>query len=612
MHKDLTMKTALPALFAAVTAIAMADTPYPVAPAAAKANLTRIQALRDGAYWKNAPFAACAVDPLSGIRRTPDLFPDDGDFTGPVRVIAARGEYEDGSFLLFGFEDIPAVELSAPDFVADGGARIPAAEMAIKVVKVWYQQGTAWGGYHSDTTRRIATPELLLNDETLLHVDHAKKENYLRCDYGGETGYRWISVLGPQVDGKHTAEPKYGWIHDADAFRPVSVQKHAFKQIVFTVHVPRNARPGLYKGAISAKAGGKKVADIPVELKVLPFELPPPATFRDLNRRFLFSAYMSYMDVVSSPKLAKNMAAHNLLNPFVPTVNTRTDAEKLRDALAAAGLDTNILLRAVAGAGTTTSFPPKETDRNYERFVASTNQTAHTMDILREVFGPNVKSYAFAMDEAPPATVRAERATWQAFQKAGASITATTDYHPYLLFCLDMANVPRQASPTRKLGADALHAADPDMLVSWYGDPHSGPENPDYTRRLYGWQTWRANYDMTCQYTLFRNNWNDFFVWDEAFLRGLMIVYPADHDILDTLAWEGCREAVDDIRYATLLRQLAEKARASDDLNTVYAGRAALTWVAQVDHRRSSLESLRLEMVSRILDLQSRLAKEGK
>ena len=175
-----------------------------------------------------------------------------------------------------------------------------------------------------------------------------------------------------------------------------------------------------------------------------------------------------------------------------------------------------------------------------------------------------------------------------------------------------MANVPRQASPTRMLGADALHAADPDMLVSWYGDPHSGPENPDYTRRLYGWQTWRANYDMTCQYTLFRNNWNDFFVWDEAFLRGLMIVYPADHDILDTLAWEGCREAVDDIRYATLLRQLAEKARASDDLNTVYAGRAALTWVAQVDHRRSSLESLRLEMVSRILDLQSRLEKEGK
>ena len=606
------MKRLLLPVMGCLAACALADTPYPVAPATAKENLARIEKMKDGAYWKAAPFAVCAVDPLSGIRRTPDLFPVDGDFTGPVRLMAAKGEYEGASFLLFGFEDLPAVELSASDLVAKGGARIPAAESALKVVKVWYQQGTAWGGYQSDTKRRIATPELLLNDETLIEVNHKRKENFLRCDYGGETSYRWISVMGPHVDGLPGSEPKYGWIHDADSLRPFSVQKHAFKQIVLTVHVPKSARPGLYRGAVSARVSGKKVADIPVEVKVLPFELPRPATYRDLNRPFLFSAYMCYMDIVSSPKLAKNMAAHNLLNPFVPEIHTPTDAEALRHALVEAGLDTNVLLRAVAGAGTTTSYPPKETDRNYDRFVASTNRTKQTMDILRETFGPDVKSYAFAMDEAPPETVRAERATWQAYQKAGASITATTDYHPYLLFCLDMANLPCQASPIRKLGVDELHDANPDMLVSWYADPHSGPENPDYTRRLYGWQTWRANYDMTCQYVLFRDNWNDFFVWDEPYLRGLMIAYPADHDIIDTLAWEGCREAVDDIRYATLLRQLAEKARASSDSDTVYVGRAALSWVAQVDHRRSSLESLRLEMIRRILDLQTRLSKEGK
>jgi hypothetical protein len=606
------MKRLLLPLLGCFAACALADTPYPVAPAAAKENLARIAKLKEGAYWKDAPFAVCAVDPLSGIRRTPDLFPADGDFAGPIRLMAAKGEYEDGSFLLFGFEDVPAVELSMGDLVANGGARIPATETHIKVVKVWYQQGTAWGGYQSDTTRRIATPELMLNDETLLHVDHVKKENYLRCDYGGNTSYRWISVLGPYVDGLPGSEPKYHWIHDADTLRPFAVQKHAFKQIVLTVHVPKAARPGLYRGAVAARVAGRKVADIPVEVEVLPFELPRPATFRDLERPFLFSAYMSYMDVVSSPKLAKNMAAHNLLNPFVPEIHTKSDAEALRRTLVEAGLDTNVLLRAVAGAGTTTSFPPKETDRNYDRYVASAKRTARTMEILRETFGPGVKSYAFAMDEAPPDTVRAERATWQAYQKAGASITATTDYHPYLLFCLDMANVPRQASPTRKLGVDALHAANPDMLVSWYGDPHSGPENPDYTRRLYGWQTWRANYDMTCQYILIRNNWSEFFCWAEAFLRGLMLAYPADHDIIDTLAWEGCREAVDDIRYATLLRQLATTATASGDTDTIYAGRAALSWVAQVDHRHSSLESLRLEMIRHILNLQTRLAKEGK
>ena len=606
------MKRLLLPVMGCLAACVLADTPYPVSPAAAKENLAKIEKMNGDAYWKAAPFAVCAVDPLSGIRRTPDLFPVDGDFTGPVRLMAARGEYEGASFLLFGFEDVPAVELAMGDLVAKGGARIPAAETDIKVVKVWYQQGTAWGGYQADTTRRIATPELMLHDETLVDVDHVKKENFLRCDYGAETAYRWISVLGPHVDGESPSEPRYGWIHDADKLLPFAVQKNAFKQIMLTTHVPQGARPGLYKGSVAAKVGGRKVLDIPVEVKVLPFELPRPATLRDLNRPFLFSAYMGGMDLVSSPKLAKNLAAHNLLNPFVPEVNTRSQAEALRRALTDAGLDTNILLRVINGAGVTTSIPPKETDRNYDRHVANVKKTTQAMEILRETFGPGVRAYSFAMDEAPPATVRAERATWQAYQKVGGSVTATTDYHPYILFCLDMANIPRQPTPTRKVNADLLHDANPDMLVSWYGDPHSGPENPDYTRRLYGWQTWRANYDMSCQYILFRDNWSDFFVWAEAYLRGLMIAYPADHDILDTLAWEGCREAVDDIRYATLLRQLAFKAKESADPETVYAGRSALAWVVQIDYRRSALESLRLEMVNRILDLQSRLAKEGK
>ena len=101
------MKKAIPALLAAVAAIAMADTPYPIAPATAKANLARIQALRDGAYWKDAPFAVCAVDPLSGIRRTPDLFPTDGDFAGPVRN-AAKCDKHDDTYHFYGGVSVTA------------------------------------------------------------------------------------------------------------------------------------------------------------------------------------------------------------------------------------------------------------------------------------------------------------------------------------------------------------------------------------------------------------------------------------------------------------------------------------------------------------------------
>ena len=109
---------------------------------------------------------------------------------------------------------------------------------------------------------------------------------------------------------------------------------------------------------------------------------------------------------------------------------------------------------------------------------------------------------------------------------------------------------------------------------------------------------------------MYRDNWNDFWVPAEAFLRGLMLVYPQDGDLLDTIEWEGVREAMDDVRYGTLLKRLAEKARLSKNVDTVYAGRAALTWVAQVDCEHSALDYLRCEMVRRILDLQDRLAKE--
>ena len=80
--------------------------------------------------------------------------------------------------------------------------------------------------------------------------------------------------------------------------------------------------------------------------------------------------------------------------------------------------------------------------------------------------------------------------------------------------------------------------------------------------------------------------------------------------MIDTLAWE-VREALDDIRYATL-RQLSAKAMASESMDTVYLGRAATTWLAQVDYMRSDMDTLRYEMIRRCLDIQTRLAQEEK
>ena len=595
-----------------VSACALADSLYPAAKTAAGANLKKIEAFRKDAYWKSAPFAVASVDPVSGIRRNPALFPEDGDFTNAVKVIAAANEYEDASVVLFGFSDLKNVLLVPGALSGPGGAKIEPKEMDAKVVKVWYQQGTAWGSFFSDPLRRLPTPELLLHDETLINVDHEGKENFVRCDYSSGTAYRWVSFDGATVDHTYEGGIKNEWIHDADVLKPFSLNKNEFKQLIVTVHVPAGQRAGLYKGAFGVTVDGRKVCDIPVQLKVLPFELPLPATFRSLERPFMVSPYMGNISVYKSEKLARNMVRHNVRNCLLGAINTVEEAKAAYDMFVKTGFDTEHLFCALPGCGITTSYPAKETDANYVKYMNAMAAASNSIAAIKSVFGPNVKAYSYGIDEGSAGTVRKERATWQGIHRAGGNTVVATQYHPYILFNLDYANVPRHPRHYKRDAADDFHYGNPDGLMGWYADPHSGPENPDYTRRIYGWQTWRNNYDCACQYILFRDNWNDFWVPAEAFLRGLMLVYPADNDILDTIEWEGLREGLDDVRYGTLLKQVAEKARLSANVDTVYAARAALTWLAQVDCEHSALDYLRLEMADRIIDLQTRLAKEGK
>lgn len=601
-------------LFGVVLMPTFADTPYPIEKKKAKANRQKVEAFKKDAYWKDAPFAVATVNPLSGIRRTPDLFPEDGDFTKPLSVMAAQNEYEGASVLLYGFQNSKDVLLKANPLRGPGGAVLPAANVDIKIVKVWYQQGTAWGGFFSDPLRRIATPELMVYDEALLHVDHENKENFLRRDTKNGSDYQWISFNGAVVD--HRYEPATAvvnsQIHDASSLQPFTVNENEFKQLILTYMIPDGQKPGIYKGTVDALVAGKKVCDIPVEVHVLPFTLPEPKTFYHAEKPFMVTPYMGRISVYKSEKLARNMVRHNVKNCLLGNIKTKAQAEEAYAMFKKTGFDTKQLFCALPGCGMTTDYPPDESNVNYAKFVAATNDIAASIEIIRDVFGKDVKAYSYGIDEGSAGTVRRERATWQGVHRAGGNTIVATRWHPYILFNLDYANVPRHPRAYKKAEADAFHASNPDGIIGWYADPHSGPENPDYTRRLYGWQTWRNNYDAICQYILFRDNWNDFWIPAEPFLRGLMLVYPQDNDILDTIEWEGLREGLDDVRYGTLLKTLCEKGRTSQNVDTAYAARAALTWVSQVDCEHSELDYLRLEMISRILDLQSRLAKEGK
>lgn len=548
-----------------------------------------------------------AVEPMSSEMRLPDAEPADGAKNGTVKVIAARGEYEPGSFVLSSDADLSDATAEVGDLTGPDGAKIAAKELDLKVVLCWYQQGNAWSGYFADMKRRVLTPELLVHDERLIHVDHKAQEVYIRCDHrDGKTDYCWCTYLNLDCGLDHTYyEFRHNWVHDAETIQPFRLDKGKYKQFWLTVHVPPDVPAGLYRGEIKVKSkeGNSSEHSIPVAVRVLDFELPKPATFRDVERPFYATVYPGDVDILANPKIAANLARHNVLNPFLGEHNSDTATEKALKTLEASGLDTSRLFAFLPSSYHTMSDPACPSDSDWTRYTESRHQLTNAVARVRERYGDKTKAMSYGYDEAGADVIRTERAAWRSVHEQGGLTLVSSRFQPYVLYALDAALVPSAPSPFRAANAAALHASNPDMLVGWYAGPHAGPENPDLARMQYGWQTWRSGYDMVAQYALFRKGWAEFNRSFENNLRSLTLAYQADDDLIDTLQWEGIREGLDDIRYATLLKQLATKALKSKDVRTMYAGRAALTWQAQVPYQESSLKALRLETIAKIEQL---------
>ena len=95
--------------------------------------------------------------------------------------------------------------MKASELKGDAGP-IPASAVDIKVVKCWYQSGSAWHNQKQDKSKRVLVPELLLNDETLVKVDREKQENYVKLRFPEGDKYVWIS--NPEYDPDWEKKPQ--------------------------------------------------------------------------------------------------------------------------------------------------------------------------------------------------------------------------------------------------------------------------------------------------------------------------------------------------------------------------------------------------------------------
>jgi hypothetical protein len=503
---------------------------------------------------------------------------------GVIRARATPGEYEPAAFQMSAAEAIMGLEVFVePLRHVQLGTLLPEGALDVHFVKEWYQ-ASAHNVYK--TPRRHLVAELLLKDDGLVRVDGSGEHNWLRVRRGNEQGWVRISAKGDRV-------PPGAWIEDANALRPLDLEAGTRRIVWLTFRVPSEAVAGLYRTLLQARAGGRVVASLPIELEVLPFRLSRPRLeiglyYRgqlrggeDVSREGVWKSGVRYEAEL------RDMFEHGIAYPTLyhwePAGHTR-----------------EMLLRELA-VRDRIGFPR---DRTYfygmklqdsDDPIVLERLRAEVEDWLRFFAATGRREvYFYGIDEARGRLLDAQRPAWLAVKRAGGRIFAAGNHEmsERVADLLDLAIV-----------AEKLDAQQPPRFHAYggrafsYSNPQVGLENPEIYRRNYGLGLWRAGYDgaMTYGYNeAFGDPWNDFD--GDGNPRDLMFGYPTDTGMVGTIQWEGFREAVDDLRYLATLQDRI------DGLADVDKRARLDAWLSSLDVGRP-LDTVRAELVAAILSL---------
>ena len=577
----------------------------PAAPADRVAADLKASGERKGA------FAFYAVPPMGGVQRHPDIYPEDGAFGEKVRIVAAGGEYEPGSFVVYPFSDLGKTTLTLLPFKGPGGRVFPEGELDLKLVKCWFQNGNGWFSYFGDTGFKLVS-ELLVNDEELIRVDEAKKANYARLTAkDGTTRHFWINPprqmnrrYFDHYRAAYNFRPMREEFRDAPSLQPVTLSKGRFTAFFLTAHVAPGTPAGNYEGGVRlADAKGALLGEIPVTLTVLPFDLPAPKRYFDPDKDFYVASY-SYITLpfimeenggdreLAKRQLEAILADQVRHNQTIHWMYWTPDDEKefTIATMKKAGMRTDIIL----DSGLNSRLPMAEI-----RHAAKKRG-----EWCDRVLGHRNVYLGFG-DEPGANTLLRMRPYFEIFQDVGFHfiIAGANQVFHKAAYVYDWHNNNKDATVdgTTRLWRQVDHAA-----IANYAQQHVGVENPAYNRRQYGLAPYLSGYGAVCNYAHHLGPYND----DSTGYKPMVFAYGIYDGVLDTLQWEGFREGIDDIRYATLMTSLAREASASPDLRVSQLGRRALQYFASFRRDSDDLDAARLEMANWILRLRQALTRK--
>jgi len=512
-----------------------------------------------------------------------------------LAVAACRGEYEPATFVLYATQDRREVRVAATPLSGPGGV-IGTSAVDLRVVKYWFQAGDSGYATKHRLTGGVLVPELLLKDDGLVVVDRKAKRNYMR------TGSGLVDISAPAIefDAKGrpiVAAPKLLGLapRDAEQLQPFDVPAGEIKQVLVTVHVPADAAPGRYSGEIRVEAAGASAISLPLTLQVRPFDLAPPEVEYSIYIRGRLVDGTPRIPVWSERKSRtqyraelSNMLAHGVDNPMV--LEDRMD--RFAEVMA---------MREAVG------MPKRDVYNVGLRFSREMLDAPDEVRKFQERVKPFVKwakengygaLYAYAFDEADDLLLK-ERPMMEAMHAAGGKVfVAVGQQGVFFERAGDLLDLPIMAGPPKREMAERVHGAGHRIAV--YANPQVGWEQPLTYRRNYGIALWQTGYDVVMDYVYqhsFGHVWNDF---DHAEHKDHNFAYPTVDGVIDTLSWEGFREAVDDVRYASTLMRAVRKAE-SDPARRERA-LAAGKWLRSVD-TQGDLDQLRRQIADKIAEL---------
>jgi hypothetical protein len=531
---------------------------------------------------------------------------------------ATPGEDEAASFVLRPVQDMDNVTFRASELKAADGSTLPAEALDLKLVKCWYQGPAAWRNEAPGKAPVVLVPELLLHDDALVKVDETAQKNYVR--YGTGAAATYVDKSDPTTQNVNAMPPPLTRdhpIYDAQTLQPLPLKAGRNQQFFVTLQVPETAGAGVYTGTLRILAGGKSTAELAVKATILPFRLAEPRTYYDLDKRFVSSIYHSsglsteeegslcynYRSPTQFLAELRDLRKHGVTAPTTQ-IDWRPEMfAKMAELRKQAGMDNSALYFITNGY---INFPWPQFPPTQETFDKITARAIMVLDMVEKNYGHR-NAYFYGVDEVAGDNLKLQPPYIQAVHKGGgrffnSGYKAGTVPPGTFAVLGDLQDLFICAAASDAAESAQWHAKGKDIWC--YAYPQAGVENPEPYRRNFGLVNYKNNYDGNCDFPYsvgFGPPWNDV---ASTIQRDMCFAYMTADGVVDTVAWESYREALDDIRYATSLRLAARAARGGTDAATQRLATEADEALAQRNVYASDMDETRSLLIAYILKLK--------